>query len=67
MIVTGGFNMSAISKKGPLTLSEKRTMAEAISSGMVQACKKIGCDLRCVDWFSYNPDMYIKSTKEKAA
>lgn len=31
------------------------------------SCRSVGCDLRCFDWMSYNPDFYRNQEKKKAA
>ena len=31
------------------------------------ACQKLDFDIRCIDWFSYTPDFFIKQKNLKAA
>jgi hypothetical protein len=42
---------------------ELKILANAIES----ACHSVGCDLRCIDWMSYNPDFYRKQESIKVA
>ncbi len=42
---------------------ELRILANAIEA----ACNTVGCDLRCFDWMSYNPDFYRKQERKKVA
>ena len=42
-------------------------LVEALGAALESACEKLGFDLRCLDWFSYNPDFFIEQKNQKAA
>jgi len=42
-------------------------LSEAFSVALNTALSAINCDLRCIDWLSYNPDFFIDKQNTEAA
>ncbi len=38
-----------------------------LTESLKKAIDSVGCDLRCFDWMSYNPDFHINNQTKKAA
>lgn len=43
-----------------------KELVEAFAKAIEKATQKIDFDLKCLDWFSYNPDFYIREKDIKA-
>lgn len=50
-------------KKFDYNERDLKVLADAIK----KSCNSVGCDLRCFDWMSYNPDFYREQGSKKAA
>ena len=42
-------------------------LVQAWSASIEKASQKLDFDVRCLDWFSYNPDFFIEQRDRKAA
>ena len=42
-------------------------LVSSFSDTFRKACDELGVDLRCLDWFSYNPDFYIEQMRNHKA
>lgn len=50
-----------------LFLNRKPELEVALTSALAEACQDLDFDLKCLDWFSYNPDFYIEKKNQKVA
>lgn len=48
-----------------MSKQQVKDIAEAVAAALTEACEKVDFDLRCIDWFSFNPDFYIKQQEIK--
>jgi hypothetical protein len=42
-------------------------LVNAWAGAIEQACQKLDFDLKCLDWFSYTPDFFIRQKSLRAA
>lgn len=46
---------------------DETKLVQTLESALETSCANLDFDLRCLDWFSYNPDFYIEQKSKKAA
>lgn len=54
-------------KKQTFNANQETELHKALAEAFQTACDKVDFDLRCLDWFSYNPDFFIEQKNIKAA
>ena len=47
--------------------ANSKVLTEAWTFALHKACNNLDFDVRCIDWFSYNPDFFIGQKNSKAA
>ena len=49
------------------SLKNHKEITTVLSTELERAFKSTGCDMRCFDWLSYNPDFYIQQKTKKVS